>query len=55
MINATHPPISTEAPSYRKYVDVRDTTMAYIDAMLGFRLDRCCARPEQRRVASVTT
>jgi haloalkane dehalogenase len=35
MLHVTHPPISTEEASYRKYVDVLDTTMAYVDVGAG--------------------
>ena len=35
MTNAVPPPISTEEPSYRKYVDVLDTMMAYVDVGNG--------------------
>jgi haloalkane dehalogenase len=35
MLHVTHPPISTEEVSYRKYVDVLDTTMAYVDVGAG--------------------
>jgi haloalkane dehalogenase len=35
MLHVTHPPISTEEISYRKYVPVLDTTMAYVDVGTG--------------------
>src|SRR5437016_990727 len=31
MLHVPHPPISTEETSFRKYIDVLDTTMAYVD------------------------
>ena len=35
MLHVNHPPISTEEISYRKYVPVLDTTMAYVDVGTG--------------------
>jgi haloalkane dehalogenase len=35
MLHANHPPISTEEISYRKYLPVLDTTMAYVDVGTG--------------------
>jgi haloalkane dehalogenase len=35
MLHITHPPISTEETSYRKYVPVLDSQMAYVDVGVG--------------------
>jgi haloalkane dehalogenase len=35
MLHVTHPPISTEETSYRKYVPVLDSQMAYVDVGVG--------------------
>ena len=35
MLHVTHPPISTEDSSYRKYIDVLDSKMAYVDVGSG--------------------
>src|SRR5262245_46386454 len=35
MLHVTLPPISTEEVSYRKYIRLRDTTMAYVDVGTG--------------------
>jgi haloalkane dehalogenase len=35
MLHVNHPPISTEEISYRKYIPVLDTTMAYVDVGVG--------------------
>ncbi|WP_407158899.1 haloalkane dehalogenase [Bradyrhizobium sp. STM 3557] len=38
MLHVNHPPISTEEISYRKYLPVLDTTMAYVDVGTGDRI-----------------
>lgn len=35
MLHVNHPPISTEEVSYRKYIEVLDTQMAYVDVGAG--------------------
>ena len=35
MLHVNHPPISTEETSYRKYIPVLDTSMAYVDVGSG--------------------
>lgn len=35
MLPVNHPPISTEEVSYRKYIEVLDTQMAYVDVGVG--------------------